>query len=58
MAEKQNCEYVEQEIETISEERLISQGEKIEQENSAHSKFPIGDKSADLMILIGKAINQ
>ena len=58
VAEKQNCEYVEQEIETISEERLISQSEKIEQENSAHSKFPTGDKSADLMILIGKAINQ
>lgn len=64
--DKQSCEYVESKIEYISEEQIISQSEKeseeIKQENSvqtsANSKFPTGNKSADLMILIGKALDE
>lgn len=63
--DKRSCEHVEPKIENISEERIISQSEEMEeeiqQENFAQispdSKFPTGDKSADLMILIGKAID-
>lgn len=64
--DKRSCEHVEPEIEYISEERIISQseemGEETKQENSVGNsfdlKFPTGDKSADLMILIGKALDE
>lgn len=53
--DKRTCEHVEPELEYISEEQ-------IRQENSvatsSNSKFPTGNKSADLMILIGKALDE
>ena len=63
---KESCEHVEPKIEYISEERIILQsekmGEEIKQENSmqtsSDSKFPTGDKSVDLMILIEKALDE
>ena len=64
--DKRSCEHVEPEIEYISEKRIISQSEEMSEEikqenfvgNSFDLKFPTGDKSADLMILIGKALDE
>ena len=64
--DKRSCEHAEPKIEYTSEERKILQSEKMEEEiqqekfsqTSSNSKFPTGDKSADLMILIGKALDE
>lgn len=63
---KQTCEQLNSEIEYISEKQIIPHSEekeeeiihKIPTEIPSNSKFPTGDKSADLMILIGKAISE
>lgn len=60
------CEQSDSEIEFISEKEIIPHSEekdeeiiqKIPAEIPSNSKFPTGDKSADLMILIGKAISE
>lgn len=61
---KRTCEQSDSEIEYISEKKITPHSEKKDEEIiqkilaeiSSNSKFPTGDKSADLMILIGKAI--
>ena len=63
---KQTCEQSDSEIEYISEKQIILHSEKKDEEiiqkilagDSSNSKFPTGDKSADLMILIGQAMSE
>lgn len=62
---KRTCEQLGSEIEYISEKQIIPHSEekeeiihKIPTEIPSNSKLPTGDKSADLMILIGKAISE
>lgn len=64
--DKQGYERLDSKMEYVSEERIISQngkvGEEIKQETAfqtfSNSKFPTGNKSADLIILIGKALDE
>ena len=63
---KRVCEQSDSDIEYISQKQIIPHSEekdeeiiqKIPAEIPSNSKFPTGDKSADLMILIGKALDE